>query len=96
MGAVEGRAGLMCHYHDARLWHQRSFVVRGRVERSFGRWVFIPEQTIPGMGYGRFPLLRMMIRGRRRAARYLQARRLPRPEVPWDQMRAIKREAFHG
>lgn len=92
--AVPGRAGLMAHYHDARLWHQKSFTCRGRLEWVDGHWVFRPEQTVLGMGYGRFSLVRMMLRGRRRAARYLQHRGMDRPAVPWDQMKAIKREAF--
>lgn len=93
---VEGRAGVMCHVHDDGLWHQRSLTVRGRLEPASGGWVFHPERTILGMGYGRFPLLKMMLRGRRRAARYLAARGLPRPEIPWAEMAAIKREAFRS
>lgn len=89
-----GRAGLMAHYHDARLWHQKSFTCRGRLESDHGRWAFRPEETILGMGYGPFSLIRMMIRGRRRAARYLAHRGIEPPDVPWDQLKSIKREAF--
>lgn len=96
LDAVEGRAGLMCHDHDHELWHQRSFNVRGRLTGEAGRWLFHPERLVLGMGYGPLSLLRMMARGRRRAARYLEARGLARPRVPWDQMAAIKREAFRG
>lgn len=91
---VEGRAGIAGHYHDRRLWHQRSFNARGRLTRHRGEWVFVPDRVTAGMGYGPFSLLRMMWSGRRRAARYLAARGLARPSVPWAEVDAIKREAF--
>ena len=89
-----GPASLLCHSHDAQLWNQRSFLLRGRLERTGEDWVFRPGQMITGLGYGGLPaILRFAIGARRQAARYLAARGLPRPAIPWADVAAIKDRA---
>ena len=45
----DGPASLLCHWHDERLWKQRSFVARGRIARDGAGWRFTPTQLIPGI-----------------------------------------------
>ncbi len=95
LGIQPGPASLLCHKHDARLWNQKSFLVRGTLERTGAAWIFRPAEFIPGIGLGgALGLLRFVLDCRRAAQRYLAARRLPRPRVPWDEINAIKRQAF--
>jgi hypothetical protein len=83
-----GPASLLCHSHDAELWRLRSFLVRGRIERSAAGWSFVPSRLVPGTGMsGPIGDLRGFVAARRRAARYLTRRGLPRPSVPWQHLR---------
>jgi hypothetical protein len=89
-----GPASLLCHWHDERLWNQRSFLVRGMLMRSGAEWVFQPRQYIEGVGYGGLMgLVRFVVGARRNAASYLAKRGLPRPRIPWDEVIAAKRQA---
>lgn len=91
LGFAPGPAWLLCHSHDDRFWSLRSFGARGSLERTPEGWRFRPTAFVPGMG-GIVPMVRMFLSGRRRAARYLAARGLTPPEVPWDRINAIKHE----
>ncbi len=91
---VEGRAGLLAHFHDERLWHQRSFICRGRIVKADESWRFDPEITLIGMGHRPLGLVRSLLEGRRRAKAYLERRGWERPTVPWALMQEVKREAF--
>jgi hypothetical protein len=89
-----GPAGLLCHWHDEQLWNQRSFVTRGRLERDDEGWHFQPRQFVPGLGMGGpLALIRFTVDARRAAKRYLAARGLARPTVPWDAINAVKAQA---
>jgi len=89
-----GAAGLLCHSHDELLWNLKSFLVRGRLEQDDRGWVFRPEKFIPGGGMqGPLGDMKAMIRTRGIANRYLKKRRLPRPKVPWDEIKALRAEA---
>lgn len=88
-----GPASLLCHRHDEQLWSQRSFLVRGQLERPADGWAFRPVQFVPGAGLGGIRgLFGFVFGSRRAAARYLRARGLARPRVPWDEIEAIKAE----
>ena len=89
-----GPASLLCHSHDELLWKLKSFLVRGRLEQDDRGWVLRPEKFIPGGGVGG-PLgeMQAMIRTRAIANRYLEKRGLPRPKVPWDEIKALRAEA---
>jgi hypothetical protein len=86
---VEGPASLLWHGHDAKLGRLRSFLVRGEVGTEVSAWVLTPTRTRAGPGMsGLFADARMFYAARRRAARYLAARGLARPEVPWKRLRS--------
>jgi hypothetical protein len=94
-----GPASLLCHKHDEWLWHQRSFLARGTLERAGAGedagWRFRLRSFVPGMGEGGAPaMLRFIVGARRAAGRYLAHRGLPCPVVPWGSLNVIKREAL--
>ena len=87
-----GKASLLCHSHDEQLWHLRSFLVRGVLERSERGWVLRPTALVPGTGMaGALGDARAFLAARRRAGRYLARRGLPRPVVAWDSLRGLRR-----
>ncbi|MCC9074657.1 hypothetical protein FKZ61_000820 [Litorilinea aerophila] len=90
LGLEPGPACLLCHRHDERLWNLKSFVVRGRLLHDKEGWAFTPEKFIPGMGIGGlWGYVRFVLTGRRNTRRYLAARGLPRPKVPWGDWSAV-------
>lgn len=85
-----GPAGLLCHKHDEALWNLKSFVVRGSLEQDGQGWLFRPQQFIPGAGMGGLMgFIQFLREGRRGAKQYLDKRGLPRPPIPWGQIKAI-------
>jgi hypothetical protein len=88
-----GPAGMLCHKHDQFLWRQESFIVRGVLARDEQGWVFRPKQLIPGIHPSPISLMRFLATSRRKAKQYLAARRLPRPNIPWDAINAVKAQA---
>jgi hypothetical protein len=93
VGMVPGPAGLLCHQHDEQLWKLRSFLLRGVVEQDGHGWVFRPRQLVGGMDTTPVSNLRLLRNGRRTAKRYLAARGLPRPTIPWDHYATLKNDA---
>ena len=92
-----GPACLLCHKHDQRLWNLKSCVVRGRLERDGRGWLLRPCGFIPGMGIGGLWGYVRLLRGARRSTRrYLARRGLPRPRIPWDEVRALMEQANAG
>ncbi|HEU0025506.1 MAG TPA: hypothetical protein VFQ25_00180 [Ktedonobacterales bacterium] len=89
----EGPASLLCHWHDERLWNQRSFVARGQLARNGAGWRFTPTQLIVGLDNGPITQGRLFMHARGVAARYLAKRGLPRPIIPWAEVIRIKHEA---
>ncbi len=78
LGAQEGRASLLCHTHDEKLWNLRSILLHGRLERESGAWVFVTTSFTP-------PSVLQMLRNVRKAAtKYLADRGLPTPEVNYE------------
>ncbi len=91
-----GRAGLLCHKHDDLLWNQRSFLVRGTIERCQGGWSFQPVEFVPGIGVGGpLGMVRFMLKSRRDTKRYLAKRGLARPSIPWHDINRKKNLAAH-
>jgi hypothetical protein len=75
LGAIEGPANLLCHYHNEKLWDMRMAAIKGRLERRDGGWLFVSSAFNP-------PSMLAQLRGIPRAAdAYLEKRGLPRPEV---------------
>ena len=87
---AEGPASLLVHRHDDKLAGLRFAVVRGRITRTgAGEWLLVPDRLISPAGT---PLHTLRV-CRASAARYLAARGLARPAVPWAQYRALARQA---
>lgn len=93
LGIVAGPAGLLCHHHDEQLWSLRSFLLRGTLEQTGHGWVFRPRRLVSGMDTTPLSNLRLLRKGRRTAKRYLAARGLRRPPIPWDHYQRLKEQA---
>jgi hypothetical protein len=87
---VPGPAGLLCHRHDEQLWGLKSFLLRGTLEPAGHGWVFRPRQLVPGMDTTPLSNLRLLLDARRTARRYLAARGLPRPTIPWGHYQQLR------
>lgn len=91
---AEGPASLLWHSHDALLWHQKSFLVRGTLMQDAEGWHLHPKRLIPGVGFGGIRgTIRFARDARRTSDRYLAARHLTRPTVPWAEIIAVKKQA---
>jgi hypothetical protein len=93
LGMVPGPAGLLCHHHDEQLWGLRSFLLRGGLERDGHGWVLRPRQLVPGMDTTPLSNLRLLRNSWRTAKRYLAARGLRRPRIPWEHYAKLKEQA---
>lgn len=88
-----GPASLLCHSHDENLWNLRSFLVRGDLVRTSGRWTFEPQRYVPGAGVeGIKGMVEFVTGSRRNTKRYLRKRGLSRPRIPWKAINEIKAE----
>ena len=89
-----GLGSLLFHSHDEKLWNQKVFILRGRLQGEPGEWVFRPEKFIPSLGTGGIRgTARFLFGVRKSAAAYLKKRNLPRPRIPWEEIEAIKDQA---
>jgi len=85
---AEGPASVLVHRHDEKLAGLRFAVIRGRITRATaGDWLLVPDRVISPAGAP----LQTLRDCRASAARYLAARELARPAVPWQQYRALAR-----
>ena len=83
-----GPASLLWHSHDAKLARLRSFLVRGDLVVDGAEWVLTPRRMRAGPGMsGPLGDVAAFRAARRRAGRYLAARGLARPQIPWDRLR---------
>jgi hypothetical protein len=90
---VTGPAGLLCHHHDEQLWGLKSFLLRGTLDQTSHGWAFRPRQLVPGMDTTPLRSLRLLRDCRRTAKRYLAARGLRRPTIPWAHYAQLKNQA---
>lgn len=89
-----GPASLLWHSHDALLWHQKSFLVRGVLTQSAEGWNLRPARLIHGPGFGGIRgVIRFAREARRTSDRYLAARGLTRPTIPWSDIITVKKQA---
>jgi hypothetical protein len=93
LGMMPGPAGLLCHQHNEQLWGLKSFLLRGTLEQTGHGWVFRPRQLVRGMDTTPISNLRLLRNGRRTARRYLAARGLQRPRIPWEHYAKLKEQA---
>ena len=84
-----GPASLLCHKHDEKFWNQHSFIVWGRLDQCDGNWIFQPLRFTPGASPDMLSLVRFVISARRASQEYLEKRRLPRPTIPWNEIKAL-------
>ena len=89
--ARPGAAGLLCHSHDDNLWNMRNVVAYGELEPDGEGWVFRVRRMIEGAAPRNS--LRTQLRPRASAKRYVERHGMDWPEVPWDRLHAIYREA---
>jgi hypothetical protein len=91
---LPGPASLLWHRHDEWLWRQKSFLVRGVLEQDAYGWSLRPAKFTPGVGLGGLKgTIRFVREARRTSDRYLAARNLARPRVPWKEIIAVKKAA---
>lgn len=93
VGLRAGPASILCHTHDEQLWHLTNMLIRGTIEQSGDGWTFHPQRLIRGQARGPLYFLRVLLDGRRSARRYLAKRDLPRPQIPWRHIRAVRAAA---
>ena len=93
MNVQAGPASLLFHSHDEKLWNQKIFLLRGKLEETGDGHVFRPEKFVPSIGTGG-PLgaVRMVLGVRKATAGYLNKRKLVRPRIPWDEVADLKKE----
>jgi hypothetical protein len=86
---ADGPASLLVHRHNDKLAGMSFALVRGRIARAGTGTdrLFTPERVVNPAGNP----VRALRDVRATAARYLRARSLPRPAVPWAQYRALAR-----
>lgn len=83
LGAVEGPANLLCHFHDDKLWNMHAIQIRGRLERRGTEFMFVATGFTP-------PSMLKMIRGMHASAKaYVEKRGLPKPIVNFDAVNAL-------
>jgi hypothetical protein len=88
-----GPANLLAHYHDEHLWNLRSVSVRGQLVQEDNGLVLHPQQASGNRGRLR-DLFGFLSSSRRNTKTYLARRNLDRPQVPWDDIIALKKEAL--
>lgn len=88
-----GKAALLFHSFNDKLWDLRSYMLRGTLTQADGGWLFAPEQYTPGMSQDPRAFFTFVRTARRKAAAYLKKRNLPRPKIPWDDINRIKKQA---
>lgn len=89
--ACVGPAGILCHFHDDRLWNMTNFVAYGELEPDDDGWVFRARRLIEGAAPRN--RLRTQLRPRASAKRYIEKHGMDWPPVPYAQLRAIYEEA---
>ena len=86
-----GPASLLYHSHDEKLWNQKIFLLRGRLEETGDGHAFRPEKFIPSIGTGGpLGIVRMVLGMRKATAAYLKRRNLERPRIPWAEIANLK------
>jgi hypothetical protein len=93
VGLQAGPASILCHAHDEQLWHLTNVLIRGTIEQSGDGWIFRPKRLIHGQSRGPLYFLRVLLDGRRAARHYLTKLGLPRPQIPWWHIQAVRAEA---
>ena len=87
---LPGPAGLLCHSHDAKLWHLKSFVLQGTLEHQKDISLFHVQRFLPGINMPGSPgPLTILMYARSTMKQILRKRGLPQPSIPWDQIKQL-------
>jgi hypothetical protein len=90
--SARDRPACSAHIHDEALWSLRRVVVTGELIGA-DVWTFRPARIVGGGGsVNPLSLVRELRRLRRTADGYLAKRSLPRPAIPWGNVKALKAE----
>ncbi|GHO79246.1 hypothetical protein KSD_70170 [Ktedonobacter sp. SOSP1-85] len=93
---VPGPAGLLCHSHDEKLWHLKSFALQGTLEHQEDISLFHVQRFLPGINMAGAPgPITTLIRARRTMKQALQKRGLPQPSIPWTRMKQLADPSEH-
>jgi hypothetical protein len=85
---TEGPAGLMCHYHDEKLWAIKLMQIKGRLEKRDGEWTFVSTTfNAPS----KLAFVSFITAARSSAQHYLDKRGLSRPDVDWAAIKETQR-----
>ncbi|GIF22042.1 hypothetical protein BJ973_002369 [Actinoplanes tereljensis] len=92
---TEGRASLLVHRHDAQLSNLHSAVVTGSLKTDAdGAWLLTPDRLIEPAGRSKASLtdpIRTVRDCRSTTKNYLAKRALPRPSIPWNAYRKLRK-----
>lgn len=88
----EGPANVLCHAHNEKLWNLRFLQIKGRLERRGDDWVFVSSAFTPPSNMV-VTFWRAAKSSRTAGNRYLDKRRLERPQVNWAAIKEIHRRA---
>jgi hypothetical protein len=88
LGAVEGPANLLCHYHDEKMWNIKAIQIKGRLEKRDSGWVFVSTSFNPP---SKLAMLSALKNAGTSAQKYLDKRGLKRPDVDWVAVKEIQR-----
>jgi hypothetical protein len=93
-GIQPGRASILMHSHNEELWDLVQFLIRGTLVKTKEGYYFVPANIngSPRPAAGLDPL-RTMKRIRDRGNAYLNKRGIPRPKVPWDDIKRLQERA---
>ncbi|MFC8349742.1 pyridoxamine 5'-phosphate oxidase family protein [Streptomyces sp. NPDC057280] len=85
-----GQASLLVHRHDELLNNMTNTLVRGELRKAGESWELIPAKVVEPMGSGRLKdAVRVLRQTKRASDRYLERRGLARPDVRWDEFKAL-------
>ncbi|MEU6375370.1 pyridoxamine 5'-phosphate oxidase family protein [Streptomyces sp. NPDC046909] len=92
-----GQASLLVHRHDELLNNMTNTLVRGQLRKAGESWELIPAKVVEPMGSGRLKdAVQVLRQTRRDSDRYLERRGLARPDVRWDEFKALATAARKG
>jgi hypothetical protein len=93
-GIQPGRASILMHSHNEELWDLVQFLIRGTLVKTSEGHYFVPASVNgsprPAGGMDAIRTLRGI---RRRGNAYLEHRNIPRPQVPWDDVKQLQERA---
>ncbi len=93
-GIQPGKASILMHSHDEDLWNLVQFLIRGTLVRTSEGHYFVPA-SINGSPRpaGGMDAIRTLRGIRRRGNAYLKRHDIPRPKIPWGDVKQLQERA---